>query len=190
MADVRHKTDGPSPLSAEGYDESLLPDFDHDFISEEHLHAFSTALSAPDPSPSSDDLSTYSQAQSPREPSTPHRSSIDMRRNSRIVFGGSGSNTPGDRGSLFITAQNDWAPVNPTKLGGRGKRKGDKRKTGRKPRRSKDETREGYLYSILKWPLLLVVSMWIGGLGLSYLVTRLYVWTYEYFIAVSDFLAR
>ncbi|KAA8567549.1 hypothetical protein EYC84_008024 [Monilinia fructicola] len=183
MADLRHKTDGPSPLSEEGYDESLLPDFHREFISEEHLQAFSNALSAPDPSPSSDDLSIYSQVQSPREPSTPHRSSFDIRRNSKVALGGSGSNTPGDRGSLFITAQNDWAPVNPTRLGGRGKRKGEKRKVGKKPRRSKDETREGYLYSILKWPLLLVVFMWIGGLGLSYLITRLYIWTYEHFIA-------
>ncbi|KAF7948412.1 uncharacterized protein EAE97_003823 [Botrytis byssoidea] len=182
MADLRHKTDGPSPLSAEGYDESLLPDFHREFISEEHLQAFSNALSAPDPSPSSDDLSIYSQAQSPREPSTPHRSSMDVRRNSKVAIG-SGSNTPGDRGSLFITAQNDWAPVNPTRLGARGKRKGERRKAGKKPRRSKDETREGYLYSILKWPLLGVVFMWIGGLGLSYMVTRLYIWTYEHFIA-------
>ncbi|TEY72954.1 hypothetical protein BOTCAL_0085g00020 [Botryotinia calthae] len=182
MADLRHKTDGPSPLSAEGYDESLLPDFHREFISEEHLQAFSNALSAPDPSPSSDDLSIYSQAQSPKEPSTPHRSSIDIRRNSKVAIG-SGSNTPGDRGSLFITAQNDWAPVNPTRLGGRSKRKGERRKASKIPRRSKDETREGYLYSILKWPFLGVVFMWIGGLGLSYMVTRLYIWTYEYFIA-------
>lgn len=187
MADLRHKTDGPSPLSAEGYDESLLPDFHREFISEEHLQAFSNALSAPDPSPSSDDLSVYSQAQSPREPSTPHRSSIDIRRNSKVAIG-SGPNTPGDRGSLFITAQNDWAPVNPTRLGGRSKRKGERRKASKAPRRSKDETREGYLYSILKWPFLGVVFMWIGGLGLSYMATRLYIWTYEHFIAVSGFL--
>lgn len=187
MADLRHKTDGPSPLSAEGYDESLLPDFHREFISEEHLQAFSNALSAPDPSPSSDDLSVYSQAQSPREPSTPHRSSIDIRRNSKVAIG-SGPNIPGDRGSLFITAQNDWAPVNPTRLGGRSKRKGERRKASKAPRRSKDETREGYLYSILKWPFLGVVFMWIGGLGLSYMATRLYIWTYEHFIAVSGFL--
>ncbi|RAL68726.1 hypothetical protein DID88_007426 [Monilinia fructigena] len=150
MADLCHKTDGPSSLSEEGYDESLLPDFHREFISEEHLQAFSNALSAPDPSPTSDDLSTHSQAQSPREPSTPRRSSIDIRRNSKVE-------------------------------GGRGK--GEKRKVGKKPRRSKDETREGHLYWILKWPLLLVVFMWIGGLGLTYLITRLYIWTYEHFIA-------
>ncbi|PQE16027.1 patatin-like phospholipase domain-containing protein [Rutstroemia sp. NJR-2017a WRK4] len=182
MADLSHRTDGPSPLSAEGYDESLLPDFHREFISEEDLQAFATALSAPDPSPSLDDLSTYSTAQSPREPSTPSRSSIDARRNSRVALS-NGTNTPGDRGSMFITAQNDWAPVNPTRLGGKGKRRGEKRRSGRKPRRSKDETREGYLYTILKWPLLGVVGMWIFGLGLGYLWTRLYIWTYEHFIA-------
>src|SRR6187402_807528 len=125
MADLSHKTDGPSPLSEEGYDESLLPDFHRQFVSESHLEAFANALSAPDPSPSSDDLP--SQANGVTSPS---RWSSDSGR-SRIAGGSSQS-------SLFITAQNDWAPVTPTRLGSKAKR----RKKGRRPpRRSRDETR-------------------------------------------------
>jgi hypothetical protein len=51
MADMSKKTDGPAPDSAEGYDSSLLPDFDHEFVSDADLAAFASALSAPDPSP-------------------------------------------------------------------------------------------------------------------------------------------
>ncbi|KAI4150753.1 MAG: hypothetical protein LQ340_003916 [Diploschistes diacapsis] len=72
-----------------------------------------------------------------------------------------------------VTALNDWRPVQQRvrRKHERGRRK--------KPRRNRDETREGHLYSILKWPMLLVVFSWIFVLGLSYLLTRLYVWAYE-----------
>jgi hypothetical protein len=181
MADLRHSTDGPSPLSAEGYDASLLPDFDREFLSEAHLQAFANALSAPDPSPSTDDLLSPT----PRSPSH-GRGSIDSQSRRRSGVFGSGAYGEGakSRESLFITAQNDWAPVHPTRLGGKVKRRGDKKGIrGKKARRSKDETREGYLYTLLKWPLLGVVSAWVAGLGISYLLTRLYIWLYEHFVA-------
>ncbi|KAG9240981.1 acyl transferase/acyl hydrolase/lysophospholipase [Calycina marina] len=168
MADISHTTDGPSPLSAEGYGTSLLPDFDREFLSEEHLQSFATALSAPDPSPSTGDPRSPS-------PSTSARTSFDS---SRTKLGGGASTS-----SLFITAQNDWAPVNSKKLKRKGERKGRKDKEKRKPQRSRDETREGYLYTLLKWPLLAIVGGWVIGLGASYLLTRLYIWTYEHFIA-------
>ena len=72
-----------------------------------------------------------------------------------------------------VTALNDWRPIHQ-----RVRRKGT-RGSKKKAKRSKDETREGFVYSILKWPLLLVVFGWILALGISYLVTRLYVWAYE-----------
>ena len=179
MADLRHSTDGPSPFSEEGYDENLLPDFKREFLSEAHLQAFAQALSAPDPSPSTDDLISPTQSTSSftRSPSvsqngvaSPSRTRLDS---TRGKTGHSASQS-----SLFITAQNDWAPVNPKKLGGKGRRRGDKKKGSRTPRRSRDETREGYLYSLLKWPLLGIVSAWVAGLGVSYLLTRLYIWLY------------
>jgi predicted acylesterase/phospholipase RssA len=170
MADLSHKTDGPSPLSEEGYDESLLPDFNRQFVSEEHIQAFANALSAPEPSPSSDDL--LSQVNGLRSPS---RTSIDSGR-SRIGGGASQS-------SLFITAQNDWAPVTPTRLGNKVRRRKERKNRAKPPRRNRDETREGYLYTLLKWPLLGIVSAWVVGLGVSYLLTRLYIWLYEHFIA-------
>ena len=74
-----------------------------------------------------------------------------------------------------VTALNDWAPVRQ-----RVKRRGTSRR--KKPKRSVDETREGFVYSLLKWPFLLVAFAWIAGLGTSYLLTRLYVWLYEHII--------
>ena len=66
-----------------------------------------------------------------------------------------------------ISSPNEWQPVH-------------SRTRGRKnSKRSKDETREGYVYNILKWPLFLLVLIWILALGLSYFILRLYVWGYE-----------
>jgi len=127
MADSSKETDGPSPHSKAGYDPSLLPDFDTQFISQEDLDEFSKALNAPESSP--------------------------------------------------VVALNDWRPIHQ-----RVKRRATRSKK-KKPKRSKDETREGFVYAILKWPMLVVVFGWIAALGLSYLITRLYIWAYERFIA-------
>jgi hypothetical protein len=173
MADLSHATDGPSPLSREGYDESLLPDFDRTFVSDEDLAAFERALSAPEASPSTDDLPGTNTGTN----SAGSRASFDSTRtgNWGVVERRSfDSRRPGEERGMFITAQSDWAPVN---------RKVRGRKRRRRTRRSRDETREGYLYSILKWPLLAIVGAWICGLGLSYTFTRLYIFLYEHFIA-------
>ncbi|KAL1882002.1 hypothetical protein VTK73DRAFT_2984 [Phialemonium thermophilum] len=105
-----------------------------------------------------------------------------------------GSNGGGDprnrsisrHGSLFITAANDWAPVyeKVQRSGRRSRRRraGVAARTAAETmlgRRSKDETREGYLYGLLKWPFLLIVGAWIIGLSVAYLATRLYIWLYE-----------
>lgn len=185
MADTSHITDGPSPLSAEGYDTSLIPDFDRQFISEEHIKAFEQALSAPDPSPSTDDLLATS-GLSPG-PANTSQTSLNS---SRSKDGRGNVLRNASQSSLFITAQNDWAPVNKKirsashRRKGLGEREGRKRRRStRPPRRSRDETREGYLYNLLKWPLLAVVCAWVAGLGISYLFTRLYIWLYEHFVA-------
>jgi predicted acylesterase/phospholipase RssA len=75
-----------------------------------------------------------------------------------------------DHTPQFITALNDWRPV---------RQRVRKRK---RPKRGTDETREGYLYDILKWPLLLTVLGWIIFLGISYLLTRLYIFLYEHLV--------
>jgi hypothetical protein len=171
MADLSRKTDGPSPLSKEGYDESLLPDFNRQFVTEEDLQAFAQALSAPDPSPSSDDLLN---GLTPNSPTAASRTSLQSLSRSQTQL-----LSPSQQ-SLFITAHNDWAPVN-TRI--KSTRRKSEKKKRRPPRRSRDETREGYLYSLLKWPLLAVVGAWVAGLGISYLWTRLYIWLYEHFVA-------
>ena len=78
----------------------------------------------------------------------------------------------------FITALNDWRPVHQKVKGwGKGKTKVKKRK--RASSRGTDETREGWTYGVLKYPLLILVFGWLTGLGLSYLLTRLYIFIYE-----------
>lgn len=71
-----------------------------------------------------------------------------------------------------VIALNDWRPIHQ-----RVKRK--RARPRKKPRRTTDETREGFVYSILRWPLLLVVLSWIVLLTCAYLITRLYIHGYE-----------
>ncbi|KAI5810100.1 putative patatin-like phospholipase domain-containing protein [Peziza echinospora] len=80
-------------------------------------------------------------------------------------------NAPDTAEEEFITALNDWRPVN-QKI---RKRKG-------KVRREKDETREGIVYTILKWPLLILIGAWILILSIVYLLTRFYISQYEYWV--------
>lgn len=74
-----------------------------------------------------------------------------------------------------LVALNDWKPIRQ-----RTRRKGVKI-CKRKPKR-RDETREGFVYTIMKWPLLLLVLTCLFSLGFLYLITRLYVWGYERFL--------
>lgn len=124
------------------YDVTDLPDHDVEFITEEDIAAFAAVLSAPEPSPSQDHLSTHN-----------------------------GSATPARSSNLFITALNDWRPV----------RQRVRRKK-KKPRRGTDETREGFVYTLLKWPLLFGILGWLMGLGISYVLTRFYIFVYEHYI--------
>lgn len=76
---------------------------------------------------------------------------------------------------LFITALNDWRPIHQ-----RVRKNGAKKRKKRlPPRRGKDETREGFVYTLLKWPLLVIVFGWIIVLGATYMLTRLYIFLYE-----------
>lgn len=80
----------------------------------------------------------------------------------------------------FITALNDWRPVR------QRVRRDDKNRKERKKRsrRGKDETREGYVYTLLKWPLLFIVLAWIVFLGAAYLFTRFYIYSYEHLVTL------
>ncbi|KAF2501720.1 patatin-domain-containing protein [Lophium mytilinum] len=74
----------------------------------------------------------------------------------------------------FITALNDWRPIH--------QRVRRRKKQKKPPRRGKDETREGFVYTLLKWPLLVLVFGWLIFLGISYLLTRVYIYLYEHWI--------
>lgn len=56
MADVKKESDGPQPDSIDGFNPTLLPDFDNDFITDQDITEFAKALQAPETSPSTEDL--------------------------------------------------------------------------------------------------------------------------------------
>lgn len=88
------------------------------------------------------------------------------------------TSTPRNSRSYFITALNDWRPVY------RKARRNQRRKKKRPPRRGTDETREGFVYTLLKWPLFVIVMGWIIVLTAAYMLTRLYIFSYEHFITI------
>jgi len=150
MADEKKASDGPAVSESQAWDYHTLPDWDNDFYDDDDILAFASALSAPDISPSEEDLLN-----------------------------------PKNQKAEFITALNDWRPIHQHVRGADGN---DRRKDGRKAKkrkkqqRGRDETREGWTYSIVKYPLLGFVFGWLFVLSMSYLVTRLYIYLYEQYI--------
>ena len=148
MADPSKTTDGPSVSSREAWDYTSLPDFDNDFYSEDDILAFASALSAPDISPSEDNLLS------------PSKSHVE-----------------------FITALNDWRPVHQSVKGQQNSPYANrKNKRRKKPQRGVDETREGWTYGLVKYPLLIFVLGWLLFLGIAYLLTRFYIYSYEHYV--------
>lgn len=150
MADTRKATDGPSIDSPQAWDFHSLPDWDNDFVDPDDILAFVSALSAPETSPSEEDV------RNAKKPETE-----------------------------FITALNDWRPVHQRVRSNRPNgpsHASTKTKRRKKPRRGRDETREGFTYSVLKYPFLLVVFGWIICLGATYFITRLYIYFYEQWV--------
>ncbi|KAF4981343.1 hypothetical protein FZEAL_2828 [Fusarium zealandicum] len=187
----------------ESFDPSLLPDVDTEFVEAQDLEAFEKALQAPDPLQSPTEEAG---ARSPRSPSSfsltkrPSQAETSLEDDVAAVAAAAGAasgdlpvtSTPSQGHSsqgTFITAQNDWAPVNAKVYRNRRgtKRHKRKRRDGKGPvegflgTRTKDETREGYFYQVSKWPLLFFVFAWLIGLAVAYLSTRLYIWVYEHF---------
>ncbi|KAL5356396.1 patatin-like phospholipase domain-containing protein [Aspergillus floccosus] len=84
-------------------------------------------------------------------------------------------NALNDQDVLPLVALNDWRPVYQRIRKTRGRRK--------EPQRTKDETREGVLYTVLKWPFLAFVLGWISFLGVAYVLTRFYIFIYEQWVS-------
>ncbi|KIL84240.1 hypothetical protein FAVG1_12477 [Fusarium avenaceum] len=180
------------------FDPSSLPDVDTEFVDAQDLEAFEKALQAPDPLQSPTDEAG---ARSPRSPSSfsvtkrPSQVETGLADDVAAVAAAAGAASgdlpvpPTPSQGTFITAQNDWAPVNEKIYRNRrGSRRNKRKRKGGKGHvegllgtRTKDETREGYLYQLSKWPLLFFVFAWLAGLALMYLSTRLYIWVYEHF---------
>ncbi|RYO77016.1 hypothetical protein DL766_009886 [Monosporascus sp. MC13-8B] len=172
LGDRRHQDYGFPP---EAFDYTRLPDVDREFLPREDLAAFVQALGAPEPAHSS----AACDGSSLRSTTVQSTSSLDAASPSEHATAATGGQGARQRG-MFISAQNDWAPVN-ERVSKNGRRR--RRKRTLAGRRTVDETREGYLYGLLKWPFLFVVCMWIVGLGIAYLCTRFYIFLYEHFVA-------
>ncbi|EHK41439.1 uncharacterized protein TrAtP1_004912 [Trichoderma atroviride] len=179
----------------DAFDPSALPNIDTDYLDPEDLAAFERALQAPDPLQSpTDDTSSL---KSPRSVSSVNLTKRDSVAGSVLeddvaavaaaagAAGGDLPVPPTPTMGTFVTAQNDWAPINPglyrSKRGTKKRRKGAAAVEGLLGTRTKDETREGYLYLLSKWPLLFFVFSWLIGLSVAYLSTRWYIWFYEHF---------
>lgn len=155
MADEKKATDGPSVAESNAWDYHTLPDWDNDFYDEDDILAFASALSAPETStsPSEEDLLN-----------------------------------PKRQNAEFITALNDWRPVHQRVRGESTSSAGDytgrpkKSKKQKKSQRGRDETREGWTYSLVKYPLLIFVFGWLFALFVIYLFTRLYIYVYEQYV--------
>ncbi|TGZ79935.1 FabD/lysophospholipase-like protein [Ascodesmis nigricans] len=103
------------------------------------------------------DIAAFTAAiHAPPDPASLQRSSIP------------GSSSDGQ----FISAHNDWAPLH-QKI----------RKRPKKLSRRRDEAREGFVYTLLKYPLLILVFSWIALLSMLYALTRFYIAAYEYFFS-------
>jgi hypothetical protein len=74
----------------------------------------------------------------------------------------------------YFSALNDWRPIH--------QRVRRRKKSKAPPRRGKDETREGFVYILLKWPLLITVLGWLLFLSIGYVFTRLYIYLYEHLV--------
>ncbi|KAL2815846.1 acyl transferase/acyl hydrolase/lysophospholipase [Aspergillus cavernicola] len=79
-----------------------------------------------------------------------------------------------------VIALNDWRPVYQHVRRGRNRNNNNNFK--KRSRRTKDETREGVLYTVLKWPFLFIVLGWITFLGVGYALTRIYIFLYEQWV--------
>lgn len=79
-----------------------------------------------------------------------------------------------------VTALNDWKPIH-QKI---------RKSRQRKKNRSKDETREGFVYALLRYPILLGVLGWIVFLFVVYNITRLYIYLYEHVFGWSRYQNR
>ena len=84
----------------------------------------------------------------------------------------------------FITALNDWRPIHQSVKDRPRSTTNSNRKTKRrkKLRRGKDETREGWTYSLFKYPLLILALGWLVVLTGAYLLTRFYIYFYESYV--------
>ncbi|RDA94334.1 hypothetical protein CP533_3825 [Ophiocordyceps camponoti-saundersi (nom. inval.)] len=160
----------------EAFDTSRLPDFDVDFIHDADLRAFERALRAPDP------LRSPSQPASITKRASQVGSFFDDVPPVNIT-GVDDTGTDKTTTKRFNRCRSNTSTTTTATTASSSSRRRQRRRRAKHAllgTRTKDETREGHLYQLFKWPLLLFVGTWLAWLSLAYVATRWYIWGYEY----------
>ncbi|KAL2271645.1 hypothetical protein VTJ83DRAFT_1016 [Remersonia thermophila] len=187
----------------EAFDPTRLPDFESEFIPEEDLEAFAQAIDVQDHTPDEPSsppslsrvpnlLSGYSKRHRPSTVNISDESSRPGELGAAETTG-SGSSTPHTaqrpRPNMLFRACNDWFPLRETPVGRlsessfrRRKPKTSKKRTGR----TSDETREGFVYHVLRVPGLLWAMSCIAFYGFLYMLLRVVVNCWERYFSLSS----
>ncbi|TQS34366.1 hypothetical protein Golomagni_05253 [Golovinomyces magnicellulatus] len=176
MADLNRNSNGLSSDSIKISENELLPDYNREFLCEKDINAFAAVLGAPEVIlvPDREDSSADESFQN-KKLGNGHWSVNGI--STRLA-----KDVPKKQKKLFMMTRKNWSLTNSTKPWSNKKKKASG-KTGKPQPRTRDETREGYAYMILKWPLLFFVLVLMFFLVMTYLITRLYIWLYENYIA-------
>ncbi|RDA92438.1 hypothetical protein CP533_6451 [Ophiocordyceps camponoti-saundersi (nom. inval.)] len=181
----------------EAFEPSRLPDINTEWVHPDDFKAFAKALAEPDylPAPSHDEESppTLKQPQPSNRPAI--NTSAITKRFSVAVHNFTDDASAVAAAARAATGSDPQPPmqsglVNTNKSFSKAK---DESKTYRKDKfngkcgvndntRSKDETGEGIIYQITKWPLLFYTLAWLTGLSICYFITRTYIKAYEAFV--------
>ncbi|PFH62734.1 hypothetical protein XA68_12162 [Ophiocordyceps unilateralis] len=172
----------------EAFEPSRLPDINTEWVHPDDFKAFERALAQPDYLPA--------QTEEPPTPvKLPQPSRAPQLNSSAITkrFSVAVHSFKDDASAVAAAARGGHAdpqPTEPPQLSIKPPK--DESKTFRRDKfsgkcgtdntKSKDETGEGIIYQITKWPLLLYTLSWLAFLSVCYFITRTYISTYEYWV--------
>lgn len=149
--------------------ETTLYDEKEDYINENHISAFAKALIWED-----EENDGFASPTLPAEEGD-KLADVDAPELSQALSSDHDAETTRPE---FLISKNDWYPINaPGKS--KSKKKAEK---NAKQRSLRDEFRSSAAYTILRWPFLIVILLWILLLCFLYTVVRAYVAFLEYMI--------
>ncbi|CAK9435448.1 uncharacterized protein LODBEIA_P01750 [Lodderomyces beijingensis] len=195
-----------SPVPSRCYDKEPLYDEANDYIDEDHISEFAKALvwqeydDATTTSPATPlhgpinidthDISSPESSSDTEEIDTNHHHHHHHNNGSTVgtLLADEGAEVgakPVQKPDL-ISSKNDWFPINskeyqPRKPKGKGKASNKQRRTSSTLKNLQNEFRNSASFTLLRWPILTCVFIWITILGLFYFLVRVYVALSEYF---------